>query len=145
MDGSPAPVSLELADGRILPIYNFGDGVQRWFNILGGMILYKDSVHCIEEIDSTFHYGAQKQLSKNLVNYSKKYGNQLFLSSHSIEFIDNFLTTVYGEESDIDVPDDFVKVITLIQDPENKRGVLSRTLNGREAFNTREDYGLELR
>lgn len=144
-DGSPSPVSFELTDSRILPIYNFGDGVQRWFNILGGMILYKNSIHCIEEIDSTFHYGAQTNLSENLVRYSKKYHNQIFLTSHSIEFIDNFLETLYGENSNSEIEDDFVKIITLIEDPNNKNKILSRTLNGLEAYKTREDFGLELR
>lgn len=144
-DGSPSPVSFELTDSRILPIYNFGDGVQRWFNILGGMILHKNSIHCIEEIDSTFHYGAQSNLSENLVRYSKKYNNQLFLTSHSIEFIDNFLETLYGENSNCAIEEDFVKIITLIEDPNNKNKILSRTLSGLEAYKTREDFDLELR
>lgn len=145
MDGTPAPVSFELENGKLVPIYNFGDGLQRWFHILGGLVLYQNAVHCIEEIDSTFHYGAQKELAKNLYKYSQKYNNQLFLTSHSIEFIDNFLTTLYGEETGLNIDDDFVKVITLIPDPENPNGVLSRTLNGRKAYETREEYGLELR
>lgn len=145
IDGTSAPVSFELENGKIVPIYNFGDGLQRWFHILGGLILYQNAVHCIEEIDSTFHFDAQNKLAENLYKYSKKYNNQLFLTSHSIEFIDNFLTTLYGENSKINISDDFVKVITLIPDPKNSNNVLSRTLNGRDAYETREEFGLELR
>ena len=143
MDGTPAPVSFELDNGRTVPIYNFGDGLQRWFNILGGLILYQNAIHCIEEIDSTFHFGAQIELSKNLVKYSKKYKNQLFLTSHSIEFLDNFLSTLYGEDSTLDIEDDFVKIINLSR-PQRSNKVLSRTLNGRKAYETRDEYGLEL-
>lgn len=144
-DASHAPVSFEHINGGILPMYNFGDGVQRWFNILGGLVVYQNSIHCIEEIDSTFHFSAQQKLAQNLVKYSTKYNNQIFLTTHSNEFLDTFLSTLYGDESNIKMDPDFVKVISLKSDTNNTKKVLSRTLNGLEAYDYRENFNLELR
>jgi hypothetical protein len=140
-DSTPSPVSFKIKDEQLLPMYNFGDGVQRWYTILGGMILYQNAIHCIEEIDATFHPNAQKDLSLNLYKYALKYQNQLFMSSHSIEFVDNFLETIY-ENSDID--EDIIRIITLKNDPVTNE-VRTRVLTGREAYEAREKYQLELR
>ncbi len=39
-DGSISPVSI-LNDKGFLPLYAYGDGVQRWFYVLGAIALYK--------------------------------------------------------------------------------------------------------
>jgi AAA15 family ATPase/GTPase len=139
-DGSPSPVSFKTKN-QLLPMYNFGDGVQRWYSILGGLLLYQNAIHCIEEIDATFHPSSQKDLSRNLYNYAKQYKNQLFMTSHSIEFVDNLLQAIYEEN---DYSEDIVRIITLKNDPDTNE-VYSRTLTGREAYETREKYQLELR
>ncbi|MEK5205348.1 MULTISPECIES: AAA family ATPase [Bacillus] len=141
-DGTPSPVSFKSHTRGLLPMYNFGDGMQRWYNILGGLILIQNAIHCIEEVDSTFHPNSQKELAKNLVKYANKYNNQLFMTSHSIEFVDNLLESLYGEDSDME--NDEVRVITLKYD-EKTGTVKSRVLTGKEAFESRENYQLELR
>ncbi|TDF96601.1 AAA family ATPase [Paenibacillus piri] len=141
-DGSIAPVSLNIKNRGYLPLNNFGDGIQRWFHILGGMIAYKKGIHCIEEIDATFHPNAQKDLAHNLYNYSKKYDNQLFITCHSIEFVDNFLEALYGPDVD-ENNEDIVRIITLKN--MNNDATLSKVLSGIEAFKTREKYQMELR
>lgn len=135
-DGSSAPVSISFEGSDLIPIYNYGDGLQRWYNILGGMVYLKNSIHCLEEIDVTFHISAQKQLSKNIANYAKKFNNQVFMSSHSIEFVDNFLKSV--SETDLEE----TRIITL---KENNNEVIYRILDGKEALKSREQYNLELR
>lgn len=137
-DGSSAPVSIIMGNDRYIPLYSFGDGLQRWFNILGSMVYNKNSIHCIEEIDVTFHANAQKQLASNLVYYSEKFNNQLFMTSHSIEFIDNFLAGIPEDKLD------FVRIITLKQS-DSRDSIKHRVLTGREALNSRELYGMELR
>ncbi len=142
-DGTSSPVSFKVKNKGLLPMYNFGDGVQRWYNILGGLILYQNAVHCIEEVDATFHPTAQRQLSKNLYKYAKKYNNQLFLTSHSIEFIDNLLQSIYEDDSTLN-GEDIVRIITIKNDVPNNK-VFTRVLTGKEAYETREKYQLELR
>ncbi len=135
-DGSSAPVSISFKGSELIPLYNYGDGLQRWYNILGGMVYLKNSIHCFEEVDVTFHISAQKQLSKNIVHYAKKFNNQVFMSSHSMEFVDNFLESISKEELKE------VRIITLKND-DNK--IKYRVLNGEEALKSREQYNLELR
>ena len=140
--GDFGPVSFMTQDSGLLPISSFGEGLQRWYNILGGMVVYQDAIHCIEEIDATFHPEAQKQLATNLVHYSKKYNNQLFMTSHSLEFVDNLLEAVYG--SDQEPEEDCIRIITLRNDPKTNQ-VKSRVLTGKEAYESREKYRMELR
>ena len=140
-DGSSAPVSIKYKNKDLLPLYNFGDGHQRWFYILGNMMIKPNSIFCIEEIDSTFHYGAQRDLSKNIMKYSKKFNSQVFITSHSIEFVDNFLKGI-SELNDSSLLDE-VNIITL---KSNSKGeTKARILDGKKAIETRINYGLELR
>ena len=141
-DGSISAVNIRIKDGKLLPLYRFGDGMRRWYNILGGMIVYQNAIHCIEEIDSTFHPNAQPELVKNIIYYAKKYYNQIFMTSHSLEFVDEFLEVLYGPDGNLE--DDCVRVITLRND-EKTGTVQKRVLTGREAYEAREKYKLELR
>lgn len=137
-DGSSSPVSVRINKEELIPLYNFGDGFQRWYNILGGMVYYKNSIHCIEEIDVTFHTSAQRQLAQNLMYYSEKFNNQIFMTSHSIEFVDNFLQGLDSDKLNS------VRIITLKEDPVTKE-TKARVLSGVEALDIREEYNMELR
>jgi len=101
--------------------------------------------HCIEEIDATFHPAAQRDLSRLLIQYAEKFNNQLFLTSHSIEFADAFLDSLYGEDGVI-APDDEDPVRIFTIKPSEKTGRLEVwPLTGREAYESRRDYELEVR
>ena len=53
-DGTQGPVYVIVPDGQRIPIYTFGDGMRRWFRLLGHMLVNQNALHCIEEIDATF-------------------------------------------------------------------------------------------
>jgi hypothetical protein len=143
-DNTMGPVIIVTDDNKRLPIYLFGDGQRRWFYLLGNMLVYQKALHLIEEIDATPHPNAQGNLSKLLVEYSNKYDNQLFITSHSIEFADNFFKALYGEDGIIAKDEeDPVRVFTLRPSEEHKIDVWS--LTGREAYESRIHYNLELR
>ena len=141
-NGSFSPVNIKTPQRGLLPIYSYGDGVQRWYNLLGGMVLFRNAIHCIEEVDVTFHPNAQSELALNLVKYAQKYNNQLFMTTHNLEFMDNFLNALYSRD-DRD-GEDMVRVITLRNDNETGQTMV-RILSGRQAFESREKYQLELR
>ena len=138
-DGSTAPVSVIMSGDKVLPLYACGDGVQRWFYILGIMILYKNSIICIDEIDTGLHYKAQAEFSVNLVDYALKNGVQLFVTTHNIEFVDAFLDAVNDKRND---KMDKIRIITL---KDTVDGITSRTMNACEAVEVRGNYNLELR
>lgn len=139
-DGTEASLSCRFKDKRMVPMYMLGDGVRRWFNIIGNMVAYKRSIHCIEEIDVNFHHKAQGSLAIQLYQYAKKFQNQVFATSHSGEFLYSFLEGIRDEVGDVPLTDD-IRVITL----RNVKGVVkARTLTGKEALVAMDD-GLELR
>lgn len=138
-DGSQAPISVVKKDGSMLPLYACGDGIQRWFYIMGAISLYKNSIICIDEIDVGLHPDAQLEFCRNLVNHAYNNNVQLFITTHDIEFIDSFLN---ASQSTISYDHDAYRIITM----KSIDGVVkTRTLNAKEAFKARDDYNMELR
>ncbi len=142
-DGTQGPIYVRTKDGRVLPLYAFGDGMRRWFYLLGNMTAYRNAVHCIEEIDSMMHPASQSQFCRWLAEYADKFENQLFLTSHNIEFADAFLEALYGEGAPYESSQtDSVRLIT-IRTNQGRPEVW--TLRGRDAFEKRKKFELELR
>lgn len=138
-DGSQAPISVVKNDGSILPLYACGDGVQRWFYMLGAVSLYKNSIICIDEIDTGFHPEAQLKFCKKLIQFAIDNNVQIFITTHNIEFIDRFL------DASSELGDSYMessRIITL-KDFEGK--VKARTMNATEAARSRAEYRMELR
>lgn len=138
-DGTQAPISFSKKDGSRYPFYTLGDGVQRWFSLLGLMIAYPDSVHCIEEADVTLHHQAQDGFAVNLKNITQKYNNQVFMSTHNVEFLKTFLIGM-GKDN----PDFLKKHVRVVTLRDYKTGPKQRTLHGFEALEAINN-GLELR
>jgi ABC-type lipoprotein export system ATPase subunit len=145
-DGSFSPIYIINSNDELLPIYNFGDGMRRWFHLLGNLMIYPNSVHLIEEIDATFHPNAQEKFGHLLVEYAEKFNNQLFMTSHNLEFADKFLESLYGEEGSItEDQDDPVRVITIGQSRDDPEETTVWNLTGRQAYRGRKLYNVELR
>lgn len=143
-DGSAGQIYVKTTNSQRLPLYAFGDGLRRWYHLIGSMIVYSNSVHCIEEIDATFHPKAQKILSPILMHYAQKYNNQIFITSHSIEFADAFLSALYEEGTPISSEEDLVRVFTLKLSKDHVHTDVW-PMTGREAYENRQKYELELR
>jgi predicted ATP-dependent endonuclease of OLD family len=145
-DGSFSPIYIINSNDELLPIYNFGDGMRRWFHLLGNLMIYPNSVHLIEEIDATFHPNAQEKFGHLLVEYAEKFNNQLFMTSHNLEFADKFLESLYGEEGTItEDQEDPVRVITIGQSRDDPEKTTVWNLTGRQAHRGRKLYNVELR
>lgn len=138
-DGSQAPVSVIKTDGTMLPLYAYGDGIQKWFYVMGAIAVYKNSMICIDEIDSGFHPSAQVDFSLNMVRAAVKNGVQLFVTTHNIEFMDNMLKAVLSEDRDI------VDAISIITLKDSEGDVKVRKLNAEDAYESRTSFNLELR
>jgi hypothetical protein len=144
-DGSTSPVYIETTENRRLPIYAMGDGLRRWFYLLGNMLVTRNACHCIEEIDATFHPDSHGSLARLLVHYAGKFNNQLFMTSHSIEFTDAFLDALYGNGGQIRPnEEDPVRIFT-VKRKSHRDMIEIWMLTGREAHEKREYYDLELR
>lgn len=142
-DGTQGPVYVRTTDDRVVPLYAFGDGMRRWYYLLGHMLVHRKAVHCIEEVDSTMHPASQEHFCQNLAKYTNQFDNQLFLTSHNIEFADAFLKALYGKTGlYADGESDPVRIIT-VHMKEGRADVWC--LRGREAFQKRENFELEFR
>ena len=136
-DGSQSPVCVEKKDGTTLPMFAYGDGVQKWFYVLGMLTFYKNSIICIDELDSGLHPGAQVSFALNMIDNALDNNVQLFTTTHNIEFVDNLLKSVSDHPQK-----NRIRVITL----KDCNGELKqRSLSAEEAYKAREDYNLELR
>ena len=138
-DGTEAPISVQFEDNSRRPLYTLGDGLRRWYALLGGMITLKNSIHCIEEADVTFHYKAQDLFAVNLKYYTEKFNNQIFMTTHNIEYLNIFLNAI--EKSDSNFLKENLRVITLRDYNDN---VKYRILDGLEALRAIQNE-LELR
>lgn len=135
-DGTQSPISV-IKESGVLPMYAYGDGIQRWFYILGCLSLYKNSIICIDEIDAGFHHSAQQEFSSNLVKNAIKNNVQLFITTHNIEYLDCFLNACYNSNEINNI-----KVITI---KDFHDGLKVRTMSANEALKSRNNYNLELR
>jgi len=138
-DGTEGFISLLMEGGEHIPLYGMGDGVRRWYDIVGKLVYFPDAIHCFEEIDNGLHYAAQEQLSCNLLHYAEKYNNQLFMTTHNLEYMDALLQA--ARKRGEDCLQQQIRIITLRHDD---LGVTHRVMDGEEALWARE-RGLELR
>ena len=142
-NGNKSPVLLVTTNNKILPFYTFGDGLKRWYHILGNLITVQNTIHCIEEIDATFHPKAQNRLGSLLLRYAKKYNNQIMLTSHSLEFANSFLSSLYKyKNNELIKGEDPVRIFTLAKDENDRFEVWKYT--GKEAFEMLSKHNMEL-
>ncbi|HEY9706297.1 MAG TPA: AAA family ATPase [Allocoleopsis sp.] len=142
-DGKGSNIYINTVLDHQLPLNNFGDGLKRWYYLLGEMLINQNSIHCIEEIDTTFDHESQPELCRLLVEYAEKFNNQLFVTSHNLEFIDTLLNTLY-DDVDIADEDDPVRLFTL-KKKENNGIIHLWSMTGKDAYRSRNLYNLELR
>ena len=138
-DGSQSPVSIENQDGSFLPMYAYGDGVQKWFYVLGSLALYKKYIVCVDEVDAGFHPAAQVSFCTSVIQTAIRNDVQLFLTTHNIEFMDNLLQSVVANECSAA---ESIRIITL---RDTKEGLRARNMSAKEAYEAREIYNMELR
>lgn len=139
-DGSESSITFRPKGKNFhIPLYAFGDGLRRWYSLLGGMLIFKNAIHCIDEVDVGFHQKVQGAFSKQLVNYTHKYNNQLFMTTHNVEYMSEFLHAINNIGDNVLEND--VRVITL---REINNSIKCRTLTGMEALQACED-GLDVR
>ncbi|KLO21513.1 hypothetical protein X275_09075 [Marinitoga sp. 1197] len=143
IDNIPLPdgtskIYVDIGNEKI-PLSLFGDGFRRLYYLLGNMVMYQNSIHLIEEIDSMFHPESIPILAKTLNDYCMEYKNQLFITSHNQEFIEVFLSSLKDKE---EILKNNIRVFTL-KEYEGKLKILK--LNGVEALRNIKEFHLELR
>ncbi len=86
-------IVLKIGDEMVeVPIDSMGDGFKSLLSIIASIQRYqKDCVFLIEEPEVHMHPGYIQELTKYLIALSRKLKIQLFISTHSLDFINSIL------------------------------------------------------
>lgn len=79
------------------PLKNWGDGTNRFFNIILGLLCNEKGVLLIDEIDLGLHHSIQRKLWEIIFKFSKELNVQVFATTHSQDCVEAF-TDVLNEE-----------------------------------------------
>lgn len=85
-------------EDRSLDITQFGDGLQRIFNISLHFSLASNGVLLIDEFENAIHYQLLEKFTKFIQELAKEFNVQIFTTTHSKECVDAFVTNKYANE-----------------------------------------------
>lgn len=81
-----------------LDITQFGEGLQRIFNISLQIASAKNGVMCIDEVENAIHHSLLLKFTKFLQLLSEDFNVQLFITTHSNECVKAFFENEYRNE-----------------------------------------------
>lgn len=120
---------------KALPLNVYGDGMKKVLLLMSAIAKAKDGVLLIDEFETAIHTSALEHVFEWVIKTCRKLNVQLFITTHSDEAIGKFL---YCANNDIDN----VRVVTLYKKEEK---TIARVLNGKQALDAKNQFGLELR
>jgi len=81
-----------------LEITNYGEGLQRIFEIALAFAYARNGVVCIDEFETAIHYSLLVKFTKFIQQLADIFNVQVFLTSHSKECIDAFVNNNYKND-----------------------------------------------
>ena len=128
-------------DTGIMLLSSYGDGIKKVLSIANGIAQAVNGVLLIDEVETAIHAKYYEKIFRFIVSACKSFGVQLFVTSHSIEAIDGFLTT-QDYDNRLDENGDLLSVITLKREGQK---TYARVLDGAHVYQNRESFGFEVR
>ncbi|TCL68549.1 AAA15 family ATPase/GTPase [Hydrogenispora ethanolica] len=128
----------------LMPLSTYGDGLKKVLLLASSIVKAKNGILLIDEIETAIHVSALEEIFKWFVVACQKFQVQVFATTHSLEVIDAILkgVAVSYEKNNINAENDPLRVITL---KKQNQKTLARSLPGKEALNSREEFDMELR
>lgn len=81
-------VMLDIKDmPKRISINTMGEGFKKYLLIIGACIVNKFQYICIDEIENGLHFESMEKLIKATIEFCKEVNIQLFISTHSYEFL----------------------------------------------------------
>lgn len=127
----------------LLPLSVFGDGLKKILLICSAVINAENGVLLIDEVETAIHISALINVFDWFVKACVKYNVQVFMTTNSLEVIDNILEG-QNKLNNITFLEESVRIITLVNDLEKQKTKV-RNISGLKAYNFREDFNVELR
>jgi len=91
-----------------LEITNYGEGLQRIFEIALSFAFARNGIVCIDEFETAIHYSLLVKFTKFIQQLADTFNVQVFLTSHSKECIDAFVSNQYNNDE--------ISFYTMVQD-----------------------------
>ena len=129
-------------DMGTMPLSSYGDGIKKVLSIASGIAKAVNGVLLIDEVETAIHSRYFEDIFRFIASACRKFDVQVFITSHSIEAIDGFLSIADYDKTPEEA--DPISVVTLKKD---RRSFLSyaRVLQGRHVRQNREQFGFEVR
>jgi len=77
-------------DNQFQELSHFGQGIKTFINIVSSMLLLKDNIIFIDEIENGIHYTNLDKLWEIILTISKEQNVQVFATTHSKECIESY-------------------------------------------------------
>lgn len=84
---------------RPIPLKNLGDGAQRILFVALALVMAKDSVLLIDEIETGLHYSVLEKIWGIIFKYSKELNVQVFATTHSQDALRAFMYLLENPEN----------------------------------------------
>lgn len=97
-DGKQSLIYGDLDIGRKIPLSFMGEGTAKLLSIILAIATSKGGIVLIDEIENGLHYSMHYKLWPLLVDLSKQYNCQLFLTTHSYELLKSLEGAIPGDE-----------------------------------------------
>lgn len=125
-----------------MPLSSYGDGIKKVLSIASGIARAVDGVLLIDEVETAIHSRYFEDIFRFIASACRKFDVQVFITSHSIEAIDGFLSIVDYEKTT--GQEDPISVVTLKKDWSSSLSY-ARVLSGCHVHQNREQFGFEVR
>lgn len=121
----------------LMPISIYGDGIKKVIALASGIVSSKNGVLLVDEIETSIHKKIMPRIFHWLIESCRKFSVQLFLTTHSLEVVDEIFNA-----NPFAIEESYVRLVTLKRD-ETK--TIARVLTGKEAMKLRNNFDMELR
>lgn len=125
-----------------MPLSSYGDGIKKVLSIASGIAKAVNGVLLIDEVETAIHPQYFEDIFRFIASACRKFDVQVFVTSHSIETIDGFLSIADYDEMLEGM--DPISIVTLKKDWESSLSY-ARVLPGRHVHQNREQFGFEVR
>lgn len=133
--GIPEYMILSKRHKSALPLNVYGDGMKKAILLLSAVLKAKNGILLLDEFETAIHTSAMEPVFSWILQSAQRLNVQLFLTSHSKEAINKILKCCPDLQDEINVYTIYKK--------SNQSYV--RAMNGKEAIQAQDDFGLELR
>lgn len=132
-------INLDIGLGRLIPLNLLGDGIRRILSIILAIRYAKNGILLIDELENGFHYSTLKEVWKVIIEATKVFQVQVFLTTHNYETL-KYLKEVLDEGADSDK--ERISSITLRK---FDNGLINAYSYDYERFEYAIEQGLEIR